>query len=91
MSPPRPSRRSLPSIAPSPSLRIWVERTGSIVRRILADARRYLSDEGILVVEVGQAREALETAYPGLPFFWLDTEESEGEVFALGVQDLASI
>ncbi len=62
-----------------------------LVRRILADARGYLSDEGVLVVEVGQARAALETAYPGLPFFWLDTEESEGEVFALNAQDLASI
>ncbi|MBL8884137.1 MAG: 50S ribosomal protein L3 N(5)-glutamine methyltransferase [Hyphomicrobium sp.] len=62
-----------------------------LVRRILADARGYLSEEGILVVEVGQARAALETAYPGLPFFWLDTEESEGEVFALNAQDLASI
>lgn len=62
-----------------------------LVRRILADARGYLNDAGVLVVEVGQAREALEAAYPDLPFFWLDTENSEGEVFALVAQDLASI
>ncbi|MCB1484433.1 MAG: 50S ribosomal protein L3 N(5)-glutamine methyltransferase [Hyphomicrobiaceae bacterium] len=60
-----------------------------LVRRILAQSGDYLTDDGILVVEVGQAREALEADYPDLPFFWLDTQESEGEVFALSARDLA--
>ena len=54
-----------------------------IVRRILSEAGRYLDPAGTLVVEIGQARDALVAAYPGLPFLWLDTAESEGEVFAL--------
>jgi ribosomal protein L3 glutamine methyltransferase len=59
-----------------------------IVRRILAGAARHLSPEGMLVVEVGAARETLETEYPDLPFLWLDTEQSEGEVFALPAEAL---
>jgi ribosomal protein L3 glutamine methyltransferase len=54
-----------------------------LVRRILRDAPRHLVPGGVLVVEIGMGRETLETEYPDLPFLWLDTEESEGEVFAL--------
>lgn len=57
-----------------------------LVHRILADAPRYLSENGALVVEIGQARDALEEARPDLPFLWLDTETSEGEVFVLQAQ-----
>lgn len=59
-----------------------------IVRRILAEAAVHLNTEGMLVVEVGMAREALETEYPSLPFLWLDTEQSEGELFALSADAL---
>lgn len=54
-----------------------------LVRRILAGAAAHLAPGGLLVVEVGTGRETLETEYPDLPFLWLDTEQSEGEVFAL--------
>lgn len=54
-----------------------------LVRRILKDARAHLTPSGMLVVEVGQANEALEAAYPDTPFEWLDTDGSEGEVFSL--------
>ena len=58
-----------------------------LVKRILDAAPRYLSQNGALVVEIGDAREALEEARPDLPFLWLDTETSEGEVFVLHAQD----
>jgi len=61
-----------------------------VVRRILADAAPHLCPEGMLVVEVGRARDALETEYPDLPFLWLDTEQSEGELFALPAAALGS-
>ncbi len=61
-----------------------------VVRRILAAAPEHLTSGGALVVEVGQARDAIEAAYPELPFLWLDTEESEGEVFALKASDFAT-
>ncbi len=54
-----------------------------LVRRILTGAGAFLAPGGTLVVEVGQGRATLEKAYPHLPFLWLDTELSEGEVFAL--------
>lgn len=58
-----------------------------LVHRILTDAPRFLAPGGTLIVEIGQAREALEAARPELPFLWLDTETSEGEVFALQASD----
>jgi ribosomal protein L3 glutamine methyltransferase len=54
-----------------------------LVRRILAEAGQHLTPGGKLVVEVGQERSAIEAAFPDLPLLWLDTEESEGEVFAV--------
>jgi ribosomal protein L3 glutamine methyltransferase len=52
-----------------------------LVRRILADAPRHLSPDGALLCEIGRGRRPLEAAFPRLPFLWLDTEQSEGEVF----------
>jgi ribosomal protein L3 glutamine methyltransferase len=54
-----------------------------IVRRILAEAPRHLNPGGGLLCEIGRGREILEDDYPELDFFWLDTEESDGEVFWL--------
>jgi ribosomal protein L3 glutamine methyltransferase len=54
-----------------------------IVRRILVDAGSHLTPDGWLLVEVGAGGPALATEFPHLPFHWLDTEESEGEVFLL--------
>lgn len=54
-----------------------------IVRRILAEAPRHLDPGGGLMCEIGRGREFLEDDYPELDFFWLDTAESQGEVFWL--------
>jgi ribosomal protein L3 glutamine methyltransferase len=59
-----------------------------IIRRILKEARRHLTPEGGLLCEIGRGRERLEAAFPQLPLLWLDTEESEGEVFWIGATDL---
>ena len=60
-----------------------------LVRRILADAPKHLTDDGVLVCEIGTGRDLLEADFPQLPFIWVDSEESEGEVFALRARDLA--
>lgn len=60
-----------------------------IVRRILDGAHKHLTPKGHLIVEVGQAKPALEAAYPDLPLLWLDTETSEGEVFHLEAKALS--
>jgi ribosomal protein L3 glutamine methyltransferase len=59
-----------------------------LVRRILDEARAHLTEDGGLLCEVGRCRPALEAVYPQTPFLWLDTEESEGEVFWLEAKDL---
>ena len=58
-----------------------------ITRRILAEARSHLNPGGALICEVGTGRAALEAEFD-LPFTWLDTEESEGEVFWIDAADL---
>jgi ribosomal protein L3 glutamine methyltransferase len=59
-----------------------------LVRRILTHAGEHLAPEGVLIVEIGTGRGIVEREYPELPFLWLDTVESRGEVFALGRSDL---
>jgi ribosomal protein L3 glutamine methyltransferase len=54
-----------------------------LVRRILDDAPRHLRKGGGLLCEIGRGRVPLERAYPDTQFVWLDTEQSEGEVFWL--------
>jgi ribosomal protein L3 glutamine methyltransferase len=60
----------------------------SVVRRILDEAGRHLNRGGGLLCEVGRCRPALERAYPEMRFLWLDTEESEDEVFWLDAEQL---
>jgi ribosomal protein L3 glutamine methyltransferase len=59
-----------------------------IVRRILAEAGRHLTPQGGLLCEIGRCRPALEAAYPQTDFLWLDTEESDAEVFWIDAASL---
>ena len=59
-----------------------------LVRRILREAASHLNEDGMLVVEIGRGRGRLENQFPELPFLWLDTAESTGEVFSLSRSDL---
>ena len=58
-----------------------------LIRRILANAPKHLSKGGILICEIGTGRDLLAEEFPDLAFGWLDTEFSEGEVFALTKAD----
>ena len=61
-----------------------------LVRRILSQAGRHLTAGGQLVMEIGMGRAVLEAERPDLPFLWLDTEASDGEVFALSASALTA-
>ena len=59
-------------------------------RQILKHAAHHLTDNGILIVEIGHNRDALEAAYPRLPFTWLDVSAGDEFVFMLHKNDLLS-
>ena len=59
-----------------------------LVRRILQEAPRHLTPNSALLCEIGRGRKPLEAVFPRLPFLWLDTEQSEGEVFWITRKDL---
>lgn len=59
-----------------------------VVLRILATAANYLTDGGILIVEVGNAAPTLEIRLPTVPFTWLEFERGGEGVFLLTQQQL---
>lgn len=54
-----------------------------VVRRILAQAREHLREDGVLIVEIGAGRALLEEAFPEPPFTWLATGADGDQVFLL--------
>ena len=59
-----------------------------VVRRILKDAPDHLTPDGGLLCEIGRGRERIDEAFPELPLLWLESEDSEGEVFWIAAADL---
>jgi len=59
-----------------------------IVRRILAQAAEHLTDEGVLIVEVGVSQHFVEQVYEGLPLYWFDFDQGGEGVFAVSREEL---
>ncbi|GGB90322.1 50S ribosomal protein L3 glutamine methyltransferase [Marinobacterium zhoushanense] len=59
-----------------------------ITRQILREAGRYLSDDGLLVVEVGNSEVHLMEQYPDLPLMWIELERGGNGVFCITAQEL---
>src|SRR5690606_1529756 len=58
------------------------------VRVLLRDSARHLTEEGVLVVEVGNTETRVRRAFPKLPFVWLTFERGGGGVFLLTASQL---
>ena len=57
-------------------------------RKLLQQAAQYLTEQGILVVEVGNSALALEQLFPEVPFTWLAFEQGDDGVFLLTREQL---
>lgn len=61
-----------------------------IVRRLLRDAPQFMSDDGILVLEIGNEFENFITAFPELEPVWLSTANSSDQILMLTREQLVS-
>ncbi|MBO9329239.1 50S ribosomal protein L3 N(5)-glutamine methyltransferase [Achromobacter xylosoxidans] len=61
-----------------------------LVRRILEAAPRYLSENGVLVLEIGHERPFFEAAFPELSPMWLDTEQASDQILLFTREQLTT-
>lgn len=59
-----------------------------LIMRIFADAADYLTDHGLLLLEVGSLRQRLESLFPQVPFYWVTTTTEDSAVCYLSRHDL---
>ncbi|MFV8571059.1 50S ribosomal protein L3 N(5)-glutamine methyltransferase [Marinobacter sp. SBS5] len=59
-----------------------------IAHRIIAGAAEHLTEDGLLIVEVGNSWGAMDDAYPDLPLTWLEFESGGDGVFLVTARDL---
>lgn len=60
-----------------------------LVKRMLAQAADYLTDDGVLICEVGNSMVNLIEQYPTVPFKWMEFKQGGNGVFALTKSQLA--
>ena len=72
-----------------PELGLAAGRDGlKLVRRILACAPDYLSEQGVLICEVGNSMVHMIEQYPDVPFTWLEFDNGGDGVFMLTKQQI---
>jgi ribosomal protein L3 glutamine methyltransferase len=62
-----------------------------VVRRIIGEARNWLTDDGVLVVEIGNERENVEAVFGGLDLTWMSTSGGDDSVFLIQASDLPAV
>lgn len=72
-----------------PRMALYAPKEGlALVDTILHEAKHYLNEHGVLIVEVGNSEKALVSKYPDVPFMWLSFERGGEGVFLLNYKDL---
>jgi len=72
-----------------PTLALRADDNGlAIVRKILDGAPRYLSDEGILIMEVGNSAAAVAETFTNIPFVWLEMARGGDGICVVKREDL---
>lgn len=61
-----------------------------LVRTIIEQAPAHLTDQGVLLIEIGHERAFFEQAFPELDPVWLDTAESSDQILLLTREQLSS-
>jgi len=59
-----------------------------IVRTLIEQAPAHLSDQGLLLIEIGHERPYFEAAFPDLEPIWLDTAEASDQILLLTKEQL---
>jgi ribosomal protein L3 glutamine methyltransferase len=73
-----------PEFLKEPELGLASGRDGlDLTRRILAEAADHLTEDGVLVVEVGNSQWALQQEFPDVAFAWVEFENGGEGVFVL--------
>lgn len=63
----------------------------AIVLQILRGARAFLSENGILVIELGNTATTLQSRYPQVPFVWLEQERGGHGLLLITAKELAQL
>lgn len=72
-----------------PSLALVAGEDGmDLIKTILEEARSHLNDDGILIVELGNGKEAFDARWPNLNVTWLQTSGGDDQVFLIKKEDL---
>ena len=60
-----------------------------IVERILNDAPTYLTDNGVLICEIGGSDDEFEARFPGIPVAWPEFDKGGDGVFVITREELS--
>ncbi len=84
------ARSALPAeFEHEPARALHAEQDGlALVHRLLSNAAHHLTDDGVMLVEVGESAERLIAAYPTLDILWCEFEQGGDGVFAVTAQTL---
>jgi ribosomal protein L3 glutamine methyltransferase len=82
----------LPEYCHEPRVALEAGSSGlRLAKRILAHASGYLSENGVLICEIGDSMSSMIQQYPGIPFTWLDFDNGGHGVFMLTKHQIIGI